>query len=47
MEEVKIEPTRKISKRVFKKVETASGSDEIQALRNPAKSSAGGRAVFC
>ena len=32
MEEVKIEPTRKISKRVFKKVETASGSDEWASL---------------
>ena len=32
VEEVKIEPTRKISKRVFKTVETASNSDEWASL---------------
>ena len=32
VEEVKIEPTRKISKRVFKTVETSSGSDEWASL---------------
>ena len=32
VEEVKIEPIRKISKRVFKTVETSSGSDEWASL---------------